>query len=676
MLDTHKLIYILPEMAYVAEMLPGKKQHSFTIQNFRQINGDFLKNDTFVIENILKLFSKIDQDQYHIILPDSLFTNTIISTTETGDAKIKKYVSETLLPSLDISTDTHHIETFVLTEFKGVAKVQISAFEKELANPLRAAAAQYDIQLAGVSPLSWTVKSIVSLEPSVTVLQIGSQIYTALQYIGVDQATISSVDDLTVVSETIKTLKGSEPSIQTIYLLGNSLVEEQLKDTLSSTLPIQQLSNFAEDDTKMPSYVRQIIEAGMKTLEIADYPVPKFELGKATEEDMSTYVAGNLNKVADKEDEETEEVSALPTPTPMLATPPVTATLTTPIVPVALADEVSDHDLLEAGDKAEVSEEEDTEEEFEEPENNTASISTAKTTDPELELSETEIESEEVAIESVSSTPIKIEDIEESSNDISHIEPVAPAIVPETAVIATTAKASDLDQNPTSKDSIEAAPKVIQPKQPLSSVTPEVDLSQFAQQSSSINLSEPMNNQTTPVQPVSKPVIKNQSGIGNMVKMIVITLVVFAITVAVGVGVGLTILTLTNKQDSSDSSNITVSPPPESITPVAEPSPTPVASASAVVREELDILIVNATGKAGYAGTFKTKLDAKEYKSVKTGNAKGDYETGNYVLMPEENTSLLEALSEDLGLDLTYQEEGYATEDSTSTNDAVVVLAE
>lgn len=47
-----------------------------------------------------------------------------------------------------------------------------------------------------------------------------------------------------------------------------------------------------------------------------------------------------------------------------------------------------------------------------------------------------------------------------------------------------------------------------------------------------------MQNQTVSNQS-EKPVIKNQSGVGNMIRMLLLTLVVFAITVAVGVGVGL-----------------------------------------------------------------------------------------------------------------------------------------
>lgn len=651
MLDTHKLIYILPEVAYVAEMLPGKKQHTFTIQNFRQINGEYIKNEKFVVENILKLCSKVDPDKYHLILPDSLFTNTIVSTTETGDAKIKKYISETLLPSLDITQDTHHVESFVLTEFKGVAKLQICALEKELVAPLRAAASQYDIKINGVSPLSWTVKSLVSLEPSVTVLQIGSQVYTALQYIGVDQATISPVADLDIVSETIKTLKGSEPSIQTIYLLGNNVVEKSLKDTLKSILPIQQLSDFSEDETKMPSYVKQIIEAGMKTLEISDYPVPKFELGKATEEEMSLYVAGNLEAVEKSKDEEddTEEVSAaLPAPTT------AAAVLTPPVAPIALEAETETVEPVVEGESEVEKEPEDKDAVVEEPtepaegEEPATSEVTLETEKEDSEASETSNETETPATEAIVA-PV--------------IEPMSVSPTP-IAVTDTTVK----EEMPTEKEEPTNDTSADSSATEMSASPENVDISQFAQPVTTVQPAPSMP-QTTP----SQSVIKNKSGVGNMVKMLLITLVVFAITVAIGVGVGLSILSLTNKNSAEDANQVESPAPTES----AAPSPTPEASASAQVnRKELSILIVNATGKAGYAGGFKSKLDALDYKSVTTGNAKSDYETGNYVLMKERNDAIISALSQDTGLDLEYQATGYDSEDANGTNNAVVVLSE
>ena len=58
-----------------------------------------------------------------------------------------------------------------------------------------------------------------------------------LHYIGVDQCTSQTTAEVSAIAETIKTLKGAEPRIQTVYLLTNELVEQELKEELSDTLP-------------------------------------------------------------------------------------------------------------------------------------------------------------------------------------------------------------------------------------------------------------------------------------------------------------------------------------------------------------------------------------------------------------------------------------------------------
>ncbi|MBU1885292.1 LytR C-terminal domain-containing protein [Patescibacteria group bacterium] len=281
MLNTQKLLYILPDVAYLAELLPGKKPSTFTISSFRQINGEYMDDNEFIAESVLKLFKKIDPEEYRVILPDFLFTNTIVNVKEKSDSKIKEYLTEKLLPELGISTDTHQTDTTVLTQHGDTTKVQLSALEKSLIEPLQISAEQTKIKIKSISPLSWTIKSLVSLEPSISVVQIDSMLYVALHYIGVDQANQATVEEVENIYETIKTLKGAEPNIQTVYLLSNELVEEQLKEHLSDTLPIQQLASKQNENSKMPSYVQKTIEAGMKTLSISDYPVPQFEIGKA-----------------------------------------------------------------------------------------------------------------------------------------------------------------------------------------------------------------------------------------------------------------------------------------------------------------------------------------------------------------------------------------------------------
>jgi len=278
MLNTKKLLFILPDVVYIAEMLPAKKKGDFNIASFRQINGEFLDDNEFIKENIQKLFAKIEADEYQLILPDFLFTNTIVEAPENSKNKIKEYLEGKLLPSLDISTASHYLEHFVLTEFNKKAKIQLTALEKDLLSPIAQAATANKIKIVTVNSLSWLAKSLISLEPSLSLLQMGERLYLAQHYIGLDQSNDAELTDVEKIAETIKTLKGAEPSIQTIYLLSNELVEEKLKDLLKGTIPVQQLANFKDEESKIPSYVKAILEAGAKTLSIKDFQVPGFDL--------------------------------------------------------------------------------------------------------------------------------------------------------------------------------------------------------------------------------------------------------------------------------------------------------------------------------------------------------------------------------------------------------------
>ncbi len=298
MLNTKKLIYLLPDVTYIAELLPGKKEHTFSVQAFRQINGDFLDDNELIGDNVAKLVQKIESEEYALVLPDFLFTNTIVEVEETSESKVNEYLQEKLLPKLNLSQKTHQIETSILTEYNKKSKVQIAALEKTLLSSFRVAAAEKKIAISGVYPLSWIIKSLVSLEPSITVIQMGEYLYLAQHYIGVDQATSFKVDEVENISESIKTLKGAEPNIQTVYLLTNQLIEEKLKELLSDTVPLQQLTNFTDEEGELPSFIKQIIETSIKTVDIGNFPIPQFSLGKVSESDKQ-----EKKKEAPKEDE-------------------------------------------------------------------------------------------------------------------------------------------------------------------------------------------------------------------------------------------------------------------------------------------------------------------------------------------------------------------------------------
>lgn len=618
MLNTRKLLYILPDMAYVAELLPTKKEHTFSIQSFRQINGEFLtEDDDLIADNIEKLFSKLEPETYHLILPDFLFTNTILEIKETQESKVKQHIKDVLLPDLGLSKDTHEIETFILTQYGNSTKIQLTALEKEVVQPISHSAAKHKIEIEHISPLSWTIKSVISLEPSISVIQIGSVLYLAEHYIGVDQCTMAQVDDLENIGESIKTLKGAQPSIQTIYLITNSLVEDKLKEIVSSTLPIQQLATFKDEDNQMPSYVRQIIESGMKTLDISEYPVPTFDLPKPELADNSSESAAAAlasPKALDVfDDEESAEVDIVETEIIEVETSETIAVLDT--TDDAEDDVELETDLPEPTFGGVAAETEDSEDD-----DATAQIDKSDTE------SEVDIEMEATVVSASLVTPTLLE-----TDNIAEVD-----------------------------DDLQAA---------FSSTAPEKHKEEVKDERIEESLDADTSDMAVP--PSKPPVIKNKGGNGAWLKMLLIMVGVFLVTVAVGVGIGLVVLRLTG-QSLSGTPVAETSPSPS---PSVAPSPTPSPSPEPIERGELSVLVVNATTQAGYAGGTRTKLVDAGYEEVTAANAKGDYEPGLYVLMPENDPALVAALSSDSGLNLTYAE-GYSTEDPTGQYDAVVVLAE
>ena len=189
MLNTRKLVYILPEVCFVAELLPTKKPHTFSIQSFRQINAQFMEEEDLIIENVQKLFKKLEPETYTIVLPDFLFTNTIIDVNETSESGVRDFLLEKLLPSLGLSKTSHQLETFILTQHKGKTKVQLSGLEKSVLGPVFPIAEERGITIDAICPLSWTLKSLISLEPSLSAVELGKHLYLAQHYIGVEQST-------------------------------------------------------------------------------------------------------------------------------------------------------------------------------------------------------------------------------------------------------------------------------------------------------------------------------------------------------------------------------------------------------------------------------------------------------------------------------------------------------
>jgi len=630
MLNTRKLLYILPDVAYVAELLPTKKEHTFSIQSFRQINGEFLnEDDDLIAENIDKLLSKLDPDTYHLILPDFVFTNTILEIKETQDSKIKDYIKENLLPSLDLNKNTHEISTFVLTQYGGVSKIQLTALEKSVLDPIVTSSQTHRIEIDQISPLSWTIKSVISLEPSISVIQIGSILYAAEHYIGIDQCTMAKVTEIENIEETIKTLKGAQPSIQTIYLLTNALVEEKLKEKVSKTLPIQQLAIFKDEETQMPSYVKKIIESGMKTLDIADFPVPLFSLPKtvsglsktktekseAPEDEDASIKPKSLNVFDVSEDDDDLEDDELPLPTPVTPEP-------TPIVGV-----------VPAAAALAKSETEET------PETTVVTSSVTHSVVNQLEIVEGEVIKDQV-----------VEEIEKKDSITTSLE----------------------DDNLEEPDlSVFAPPRVVEAAQ---SAIPDSETSFKTSNTQSETGKAAMDAPSTERPNLARPIIKNREG-NNLVKGLAILVATLAITMAIGAGIGFAVLRLTNSLgDEQVAITPTTSPSPVVVSPTPSPSPSPSPSPIAIKKDTMNILVVNATTTPGYAGSTKTKLEKAGFKSVKATNAKGEYEPGTYVLMKTQDSALISTLEKDSGLALSFAS-GIATEDPKGEYEAVIVLA-
>lgn len=633
MLDSKKLLYILPEVAYLAEGLPAKKPHSFSIHSFTQINGNFLNEDTFIAENIQKLFGKLEAgESYHIILPDFLFTNTIVSIKEKNDSAIKEHLQDTTFPQMGISKDSHLIDSAVLNEIRGTSRVQLSAIERELLAPIRVATQDHAVSIVGISPLSWAIKSLISLEPSISVLQMGTHLYACEHYIGIDQASYAPIDDIVSIAETIKTLKGSEPSIQTVYLLSNPLVEEKLKEALNKTLPIQQMAGSADDEDRMPASVKQVIEFSLKTLSIPDYPVPVFSVTKPTAEEVASFGAVATAKVMDESEDDTETVEAeLPKPaTPIHVSEQISQKMNDiepDETPMKIADTTSV--LAPAATAA-------------------SPISEIKKLDFATDMTKPAETEEKASPEATDS------DKPEEKTETSEVsKPIKPALI--TPSIDTKSTVTTTTTTPKPKE--------------------DIDLSQFVGAQS--KQESPAFTSASPNVAAPLPTIKNKSGVQNMLKMIFITLAVFCLTVAVGVGVGLAILKYSGSESGDETPVVavesTTTPTPA---PTTTPEPTPVASASATTAPtNLKILVVNATTKAGYAGTFKTKIEQSKLGKVTATNAKGKYDSGFVVYMKKQDDAAIAKLEEVTGLKTTF-DEAAKDEDPQGTYDLILVLAE
>ncbi len=707
MLNTKKLLYILPDAAYIAEVLPTKKAHTFSIHSFRQINGSFIDENEFIVDNVKKLIHKIDPDEYHLILPDFLFTNTIVDIKETKESAVKEYLKETLLPSLELTKDTHEIDTFILTQHGGKSKVQLSALEQSLLEPIRQAAAGQQLTITQISPLSWTIKSMISLEPSLSTVQMGEMLYLALHYIGVDQTISFPISETANIIETVKTLKGAEPNIQTMYLLTNEVVEQQIKEQLSGTLPIQQLTNLTDETEGIPSFIKHIILAGARTLDLPELGIPHFSLGESDQKlptSKSVVSAQSAKKVQSSAGadlpiiggETVDELTDLTSSLPMPQLPrPTSAPVPSHVPEVAHLPKLPLASIL--SNPAELATEEllsNTQDELKISNVNRPIPKSLSLDDLEDEMDEEISKPVAETGEVIESDPFKLEETPDQENDENEeAEEIKLVSIQASSPTSIKSPLADQQGKPNfnlSPNKIPTAPKPeLVPVAPImipsSYLTEVAEKTSFKPDMNSEKTEEPVTNLSSAdsaksaVQSTTsaRKVIKNNNDAGALLKIILITLGALITTVVVGVGIGYVLLKYSEKTTTSSA---TLSSPTPVAVATPTPTPTPTASPAATLttaqKAKFKILVVNATGVAGKAGKTKTSLTTAGYKLVTTGNAKSTYAiAGNYLLIQPANAGDLATLTTDSSLSLTMgTASDLALEDPQGAYDAVIVV--
>jgi hypothetical protein len=159
--------------------------------------------------------------------------------------------------------------------------------------------------------------------------------------------------------------------------------------------------------------------------------------------------------------------------------------------------------------------------------------------------------------------------------------------------------------------------------------------------------------------------------------MILITLAVFCLTVAVGVGVAVAFLKYSGSQTPDEQTPVVQTDSTPTPSPTVTPEPTPVATESATTTPaNLKILVVNATTKAGYAGTFKSKIEGSKLGKVTATNAKGKYPDGGFIIyMKSKNDAAISKLEAAASITTTFDESA-KDEDPQGSYDLILVLAE
>jgi len=179
-----------------------------------------------------------------------------------------------------------------------------------------------------------------------------------------------------------------------------------------------------------------------------------------------------------------------------------------------------------------------------------------------------------------------------------------------------------------------------------------------------------------------------------MFKKVLISLAMFILTFGIGIGAGLGVLMIINTRPdlhpAAIISRIKGETPANEATQTQDleatdavfideeqlPSVTDSAQeVEAGAKENLKILVLNATGVAGKAGTAASSLEANDYQVVETGNAELEYEAGTFIYQKSTNAAVESDIAAALETTLT-PSDAVAEEDADGVYDIVIVLNE
>mgnify|MGYP000411159967 CR=1 FL=1 len=418
--------------------------------------------------------------------------------------------------------------------------------------------------------------------------------------------------------ESIKTLKGVEPNLQTVYLLTNEVVEDDLKTKLDKILPLQQLAESTKQEAKIPGYLEKIVISSMRTISIPDFEIPQFGLKDV---EITDTLLTDSSTMIDK----TNDL----------------------VITGDLMDEAVDIDQEMVKKEA--------------AEKGFGELPKPKTLEPQLETDDTKNLEE------------KTEEINESeSQELEQAESSAASDLKfEDFKVDETQEKPQVVKEPKKQVSRKNDEVVVA----QDSDSSDIDLSKFVS-SGEATAVEPKVEAAQLKQAVKKEVLKNNDGTGSFLKVFLIGLGSFILTVAIGVGIGAGLLKLSQPSTKpADEPLVEWSESAEEADEADEDTQDSEEVAIELDRSQYSIRVVNATTKAGYAGQVANILEDQGYKVVDAKNAVESYDEGNYVMMNEEFADLIVTLSEDLEMELTYLE-GTEAEDPSQEYDVIVVLAE